>query len=209
MEAVSKMMDKAVTEGQLSGFSVGTFTGDHLQVSHLLFVDDTLVMCDVDIDQMLFLRLILSWFEIVSGLKINLDKSELVPVGVVPNFEMLVDALGCKQGSLPMKYLGLPLGAKWKDRAVWNPIIEKVERRLARWKRLYLSKWERLTLIKSTLSNLPTYLLTLFPIPADIAYHIEQLQRNFLWGGLGDDSKRHLVNWSKVCSPIQSRGLAI
>ena len=209
MEAVSKMMDKAVTEGQLSGFSVGTFTGDHLQVSHLLFVDDTLVMCDVDIDQMLFLRLILSWFEIVSGLKINLDKSELVPVGVVPNFEMLVDALGCKQGSLPMKYLGLPLGAKWKDRAVWNPIIEKVERRLARWKRLYLSKWERLTLIKSTLSNLPTYLLTLFPIPADIAYHIEQLQRNFLWGGLGDDSKRHLVNWSKVCSPIQSGGLAI
>ena len=209
MEAVSKMMDKAVTEGQLSGFSVGTFTGDHLQVSHLLFVDDTLVMCDVDIDQMLFLRLILPWFEIVSGLKINLDKSELVPVGVVPNFEMLVDALGCKQGSLPMKYLGLPLGAKWKDRAVWNPIIEKVERRLARWKRLYLSKWERLTLIKSTLSNLPTYLLTLFPIPADIAYHIEQLQRNFLWGGLGDDSKRHLVNWSKVCSPIQSGGLAI
>ena len=25
-------------------------------------------------------------------------------------------------------------------------------------------------------------------------YRIKQLQRNFLWGGLGDDSKRHLVN---------------
>ena len=135
------------------------------------------------------------------GLKINLGKSELVLVGVVPNFEMLVDALGCKQGSLPMKYLGLPLGAKWKDRAVWIPIIEKVERRLAGWKRLYLSKGGRLILIKSTLSNLPTYLLSLFPIPTDIAYRIE-LQRNFLWGGLGDDSKHHLVNWYKVCSPI-------
>ena len=54
---------------------------------------------------------------------------------------------------------------------------------------------------KSTLSNLPTYLLSLFPIPVDIANYIEQLQRNFLWGGLGDDSKRQLVNWSKVCSP--------
>ena len=62
---------------------------------------------------------------------------------------------------------------------------------------------------KSTLSNLHTYLLSLFPILADIAYHIEQHQRNFLWGGLGDDSSRHLVNWSKVCSPIQSGGLAI
>ena len=133
---------------------MGTSIGDHLQVTHLLFVDDMLVMCDTDIDQMLFLCLILSWFEIVLGLEINLDKSELVPMGVVPNFEMLVDALGCKQGLLPMKYLGLPLGAKWKDRVVWNPIIEKVERRLAGWKRLYLSKEGRLTLIKSTLSNL-------------------------------------------------------
>ena len=39
-----------------------------------------------------------------------------------------------------MKYLGIPLGAKWKDRVVWNPIIKKVERRLVGWKRLYLSK---------------------------------------------------------------------
>ena len=84
--------------------------------------------------------------------------------------------LGCKQSSLPMKYFGLPLGAKWKDRAVWNPIIEKVERRLAGWKRLYLSKGGSLTLIKSTLSNIPTYLLSLFPILVDITYRTEQLQ---------------------------------
>ena len=108
------MMDKAVMEDRLSRFNVGTSIGDHLQVTHLLFADEMLVICDVDIDQILFLRLILSWFEIVLGLKINLDKFELVPVGVVPNFEMLVDALGCKQASLPMKYLGLSLGEKWK-----------------------------------------------------------------------------------------------
>ena len=30
MEAISKVMDKAVTEGRLSRFSVDTFTGDHL-----------------------------------------------------------------------------------------------------------------------------------------------------------------------------------
>ena len=50
MEVVSKMMDKAVTEGRFFGFSVGTSTGDRLQVTHLLFVEDTLVMCDADID---------------------------------------------------------------------------------------------------------------------------------------------------------------
>ena len=103
------------------------------------------------------------------GLKVNLGKSELVPVGVIPNIEILVDALGCKQGTLPFKYLTIPLGAKFKEKTIWNPILDKMERRLAGWKRLYLSKGGRVTLIKRTLSNLPTYFLSLFPIPVDVA----------------------------------------
>ena len=95
------------------------------------------------------------------GLKINLGKSELVVVGLVHNIDLLLLVLGCKQGSLRMKYLGLPLGAKFKDKTTWNPILEKMERRLAGWKRLYLSKGGRVTLIKSTLSSLPTYFLYL------------------------------------------------
>ena len=63
--------------------------------------------------------------------------------------------------SLPMKYLGLPLGAKFKDKTIWNPILEKIEQRLEGWKRLYLSKGGRVTLIKSTLSNFPIYFLFL------------------------------------------------
>ena len=74
-----------------------------------------------------------------------------------------------------MKYLGLPLGAKFKDKTIWNPILEKMEKRLAGWKSLYLSKGGRVTLIKSTLSNLPTYFLSLFPIPASVAKRIEKL----------------------------------
>ena len=56
-----------------------------------------------------------------------------------------------------------------------KPILEKMERRLAEWKRLYLSKGGRVTLIKSTLSNFPTYFLSLFPIPAIVANRIEKL----------------------------------
>ena len=51
------------------------------------------------------------WFEVIFGLKINLGKSELVPIGLVHNFELLLNVLGCKQGTLPIKYLGLPLNA--------------------------------------------------------------------------------------------------
>jgi hypothetical protein len=51
-----------------------------------------------------------------------------------------------------MKYLGLPLGAQFNAKYIWDTIIEKMERRLAKWKRLYLlSKGGRVTLIKSTI----------------------------------------------------------
>ena len=33
-----------------------------------------------------------------------------------------------------MKYLGLPLGAPFKATSIWNPIIEKMERKLSGWK---------------------------------------------------------------------------
>ena len=144
-------------------------------VSHLLFTDDTLVFCDANIDQMLILHMVLIWFEAVFGLKVNLGKSKLVAVGAVLNMEILVAVLGCNQGSLPMKYLGLPLGAKFKDKSIWNPILEKMERKLAGLKKLYLSKGGRVTLIKSTLSNLPTYFLSLFPVPAFVANRIARL----------------------------------
>jgi hypothetical protein len=71
-----------------------------------------------------------------------------------------------------------------------------------------LSKGGRVILIKSTLFNLPTYFLSLFPIPSSVASRIEKLHQDFLWGGIGEEFKYHLVSWSKVCSPIAG-GLGI
>ena len=76
MNAFSKMLDKAVRNGLMSSIRVGP-TGNSLQVTHLLFADDTLVLCDANLGQILFLQLVLFWFEVVSGLKINMGKSSM------------------------------------------------------------------------------------------------------------------------------------
>ena len=66
-------------------------------------------------------------------------------------------------------------------------------------------KGGRLTLLKSTLSSLPTYYLSLFTIPSHVANKLKKIQRDFLWG----DSKLHLVGWDKVCAPKVNGGLGI
>jgi hypothetical protein len=66
-----------------------------------------------------------------------------------------------------------------------------------------------LTLLKSTLSSLPTYFLSLFTIPKHVAEKIEKLQRNFLWGGLEDGFKHHLVGWNTLCCPLANGGLGV
>ena len=74
----------------------------------------------------------------------------MVFVGEVSNISELANLLHCKIGGLPMTYLGMPLGASFKENFVWNPILEKIERRLSGWKKLCLSKGGRLNLLKST-----------------------------------------------------------
>jgi hypothetical protein len=178
MEAFNKLF--TVQRGFLSGFSVGSSSNGVINISHLLFADDTLVFCGASPEHLLYLRMLLLSFEAVSGLKINLDKSVLVLVGLVDNMDDFAGILGCGVSSLPLKYLGLPLGAPFKNKSSWDEVVGKIERRLVSWKRLYLSKGGRVTLIKSTLSNLPTYFLSIFPIPSSVANRIEKLQRDFL-----------------------------
>ncbi|RVW17753.1 hypothetical protein CK203_071684 [Vitis vinifera] len=56
----------------------------------------------------------------ISGLKVNRDKSEAIPIGMIDYLENIVSVIGYRVGKLPTSYLGLPLGNGrkvkfWKD----------------------------------------------------------------------------------------------
>ena len=85
MEELSGMLDRAVEGGFLSGFSVGNNGCNVVSISHLLYAEDTLIFCGAEPDQLWHLRGVFIWFQALSSLKINLSKSELVPVGHVSN----------------------------------------------------------------------------------------------------------------------------
>ena len=153
MEILSRMLRRAEEEGCSKGFRVGSVGEGGLSILHLLFADDTILFCDVDPEKLMYIHLILTCFEEVTGLKVNMAKSEMIPIGEMQNLPNLADILSCKIGVLPMNFLGMPLGSSFKSISSWNPIIEKMERRLAGWHHLYLSKGGRVAMLKSTLSR--------------------------------------------------------
>ena len=146
MDILSRLVNKAVEGNFLSGCKIGgAREEEELEVSHLLYADDTLLFCKDNPNQLACFRWILMLFEALSGLKINLSKSEIFPIGGRENIEVLRAKLGCRAGSLPTTYLGLPLGASHKSVRMWDTIEERFRRRLASWKRQYISKGKSYT----------------------------------------------------------------
>ena len=183
--------------------------GEGVQITHLLFADDTLVFCEAKEDQLTHLCWLLMWFEALSGLKVNMEKSELIPIGRVENVGELADEYGYKVGNLPSTYLGMPLGAPFKSIGVWDGIEEIFRKRLTMWKCQYISKGGRITLIRSTLSNLSIYFMSIFHLPMAVRMKLEKIQRDFLWGGGSLKQKPHLVRWSIVCEDKSKGGLGV
>ena len=122
MEALSSMLSTGINDGLSEGFKVGKVT-----VSHLLFANDTLIFCKACPNQLAYLRGIFLLFEAASGLKVNLAKSVLIPVGNIQQVDYLASILGCEVASLLIKYLGLPLGAPNNATHIWDGILEKMD----------------------------------------------------------------------------------
>ena len=96
-------------------FLVKGRNGLGVEVSHLLLADDTLILCDASKKNLEYLNWIFMLFVALSGLKINMEESELIPVRDVSNLEELAGILGCKVGAFPTTYLGLRLEAPYKS----------------------------------------------------------------------------------------------
>ena len=169
METLSSLLKKALEGGFIQGFWASRRGGVGRAVSHLLFVDDTLIFSYSNKEHLEALSWGCMWFEAIYGLKINLDKCELIPIREDSNIQDLASVLGCKVSSLPSTYLDLPLGAPFKFVHAWDAVEERFQRRLALRKKQYMSKGGRLILLKSTLSSPPIYFMSLFVIPYKVS----------------------------------------
>jgi hypothetical protein len=145
------MIERTKIDGQFEGVIPHLVDGGLLI---LQYADDSILFMEHDLEKAKILKLILSAFEQLSGLKINFHKSELYCFGEAQDQAQLYAKLfGCNQGEFPIRYSGILINFQRLTNAEWKIVEERLQLHLCSWKGKLLSIGGRLVLINSILSN--------------------------------------------------------
>ena len=201
------MIDRAKEEGQIEGVVPHLVDGG---LSILQYADDTILFMEHDLDKAANLKLILSAFEQLSGLKINFHKSELFCFGNAQDTAaQYTELFGCEEGQFPIRYLGIPIHYRKLTNAEWKHVEERLQARLSSWKGKLLSLGGRLVLINSELSNMVLYMISFFQLPKGVLQRLDYFRSRFFWQGDCEKKKYRLAKWNVVCRPKDQGGLGI
>ena len=163
MEGLHAIIEKAKSVNLFTGVEVRT---TRLRISHLLYADDVIFMGEWSFQNAVNLIGLLRCFYVMSGLKINVRKSNIYGIGVEEDAcRGMAAVLGCGMATIPFKYLGVLVGCDMSKIGNWNDVVEKFKVKLSNWRAGILSVGGRLTLIKSVLSNLPIYYMSIYKMP--------------------------------------------
>ncbi|XP_039169563.1 uncharacterized protein LOC120293857 [Eucalyptus grandis] len=181
-----------------------------LSLSHLFFADDVFLFCGADLTSISLLKNGLDTFSAWSGLKPNSNKSEIFLARGSPTLrsEILL-AFGFIEGTLPVRYLEVPIISSRLDKADCISIVDRITNRVQSWTQHFLSFAGRLKLIRSVLHAIQAYWASVFTIPIAVLDRIEQILRQFLWKGPGLGRGGAKVSWDDVCLPKEEGGLGI
>ncbi|RVX12400.1 Transposon TX1 uncharacterized 149 kDa protein [Vitis vinifera] len=178
-DVLSRMLLRAEERNVFEGFRVGR---NRTRVSHLQFADDTIFFSSTREEDLLTLKSVLVVFGHISGLKVNLDKSNIYGINLgQDHLHRLAELLDCKASGGPY--------STWVFLWVGIPSLDNSHSILSH--------------------SYALLLLSLFKIPAFVAGRIERLQRDFLWSGVGEGKRDHLVSWDVVCKSKMKGGLGL
>lgn len=95
----------------------------------LQYADDTIVCFKDDLEMARNMKFLLYLYEMMSGLKINFDKTEVLMIrGDDVKVTQYAQIFICEIGSLPIKYLGVPISTGRLHVRDWLPLEEKIRK---------------------------------------------------------------------------------
>ncbi|KAL8091333.1 hypothetical protein AgCh_033807 [Apium graveolens] len=179
-------------------------------ITHLSFADDLFLFCAATPTSVQILKDCMDEFGRCSGLWPNNGKSEVFFGNVPRDVKLLIqNILDFNVGSLPVKYLGVPLISTtlWVNDC--KALIQKVRDKIDSWENNWLNYAGRVQLASSVLLSLQVYWGSIFLLPISVTKQVEKLIRGFIWGGKDSAKGKAKVAWKDVCCPKQEGGLGL
>lgn len=205
-EFLSHKIDKAAKEGK---FRYHTRCKT-LSLTHLCFADDLMVFVEGTKESVEGAISVFDDYAAWSGLSISLEKSTVYMAGVSDNEKSrILTNFPLAEGSLPVRYLGLPLMTKAMRKLDYMPLVERVRSKISTWTSRFLSYAGRLQLMKSVLMSIVNFWAAVFRLPSKGMKEIKQLCAAFHWSGPSLKSTGVKVAWSDICKLKEEGGLGI
>ena len=196
-EGLHSLIEDAARVGDLRGFSLCK-RGPKL--THLFFVDDSLLFCRANLDECSNILKLLGVYEQSSGQKVNKEKTALFFRKSTPQAtkDSIKGLLGVQELMFYEKYLRLPSLVERGKKASFNYIKERVWRKLQGWEGKLLSQARREVLIKAVIQAIPSFAMGCFKLPLGLFHEIEAMVKKFWWGQRGDRRKIHWLRWDDL-----------
>ncbi|XP_020256483.1 uncharacterized protein LOC109833285 [Asparagus officinalis] len=178
-----------------------------MKLTHLIFADDLLLFGRGDLYSIQKLYQCVRKFGETTGLEANQDKCSVFFGGVNETVKNdIINLLGFKEGSFPIRYLGVPLICKKLSYVDCNALINQVSNQFQTWiKHRKLSYAGRLEVIRSVILGIQVFWTSNYVLPIKVTRKIDEMCRSFLWG----NSKSPLVAWESVCLGRKQGGLGV
>nr|GEW62816.1 RNA-directed DNA polymerase, eukaryota [Tanacetum cinerariifolium] len=177
MESLHLSFQRVIDAGMFQAIKLDA----SVNLSHMFYADDAVFVGYWNDSNITTLVHVLECFFRASGLKINMGKSKIMGVNV-DNAKVSRAAvkLRCLVLKAPFVYLGSIVGGNMNRLHAWNDIVDRIKRRLSKWKMTSLSIGGRLTLVKSVLGSMPIFYMAMFKVLAGVLSMLEMIRSHFL-----------------------------
>lgn len=153
-EILSRLISKATDRGIFEGIQ---FKFHDSLITHFQYANDTIVFVQNNDHSFIGLKKILLLFQVVTGLSINFNKSQVFhPSNDCMNVSSGMNILGCQFGIMPFSYLGAWVGQDRKVCSMWSFLKSSMNSKLGGRKCNYLNMAGRIVLLKSCLNSIQT-----------------------------------------------------
>ncbi len=189
----AEILANAIRENKdIKGIKIDGFTHKLSQ-----YADDTTLFLELDRPSINTAFSIFRKFQDIAGLKINIEKTEIFPIGSIKNEEeVLYTDENIKWSHNGVKVLGINISHNHNElmSTNYNPILNKMENIVKIWSMRDLTLYGKATVVKTFIQSQLVYQLSVLPSPSKLFHKkVEKLIFKYLWNNKPDKIKRSVM----------------